>query len=255
MPALDLQIALVLIALLAGVGITAIGPGGILLTIALYALLPIPPPVIAGTASVTFIAAGLLGCASYLKSGELRLPANRSLAGWLSGTGIVGALAGTLVNPLFPRETFGLLLALATILAGVVVLVQQLWGLHVPARPELGTIRGRGNVAGVGLALGFACALLGVGGPVFAVPALVLLGVPMLASVAVAQVQSVFISAFATAGYAVQGAVHWPLALLVGIPELVGVVLGWWVAQRTKPAQLKLVLGAVLVIVGLSLMG
>ncbi len=249
LPELEIQLVLILVALIAGVGITAIGPGGILLTISLHALTALPPPVVAGTASATFVVAGILGSATYLRSGELARLANRRLALWLSLSSMLGAVVGALVNPLFSRGQFGALLGLATILAGAVVLAQRVWG-----RPEAGAdsatpVRAMGMVM-LGVGLGFACALLGVGGPVFAVPALVLLGVPMLSAVAVAQVQSIFIAAFATAGYAVQGAVDWRLGVLVGIPLLIGVVGGWWVARRTDPSRLKIFLGVVLVAVG-----
>lgn len=249
LPSLDTQIILILVALLAGVGITAIGPGGILLTIALHALTALPPPVVAGTASATFVAAGLLGSATYVRSGELASRWNRRLAGWLSASSVLGAVAGSWINSFFSRDQFGALLGLATALAGAVILAQRLWGR--PQAVEEPVVRGgRVGMALLGLALGFACALLGVGGPVFAVPALVLMGVPMLSAVAVAQVQSIFIAAFATAGYAVQGAVSWRLGVLVGIPVLIGVVGGWWVARRTDPSVLKIILGVVLIAVG-----
>ena len=38
--------------------------------------------------------------------------------------------------------------------------------------------------------------------------------------------------------------------MLVGIPLLIGVVGGWWVARRTDPALLKIILGVVLIAVG-----
>lgn len=79
---------------------------------------------------------------------------------------------------------------------------------------------------------------------------LVVLGVGMLSAVAVAQVQSVFIATFATAGYALNGAVSLPLALLVGVPQLVGAFLGWRVPRVVDPHRLKTALGLTLVAVG-----
>jgi uncharacterized membrane protein YfcA len=102
----------------------------------------------------------------------------------------------------------------------------------------------------LGFVLGIASGLLGVGGPVIAVPALVLVGVPMLLAVGVAQVQSIFIAVFATTGYLAQGNVSIPLAVLVGTPLLVGVVAGWKVAHLIDPNRLKVALGVVLFTVG-----
>ena len=105
-------------------------------------------------------------------------------------------------------------------------------------------------LAGLGFVLGVASGLLGIGGPVLAVPALVLIGVPMLLAVAVAQVQSIFIAAFATAGYAAQGNVILPLAVVIGTPLLLGVIMGWKIAHMIDPEKLKVALGFVLLGVG-----
>lgn len=91
---------------------------------------------------------------------------------------------------------------------------------------------------------------LGVGGPVVAVPILVVLGIPLLEAVAMAQVQSVFLSLFATVGYLTVGAVEWSLALLVAVPQLVGVVAGWRLAHRVPTSTLRDGLAVVLVAVG-----
>lgn len=289
MPGPETYIVLLFIALLAGVGITAIGPGGIFLTIALFALLPLAPPVIAGTASATFVVTGLLGSAMYLRSGELTRRENRTLALLLSAASVAGALAGTRLNPLLPTRVFGILLGAMAIATGLLIIVKRRRGARrtergtrrtepdehttngvaphgsrraerqpSPAEPHLNNgvseVPGHIYVILLGLGIGLLGALLGVGGPVLAVPALVVLGVPILAAVAVAQVQSVFVAAFATIGYAVQGAVSWPLALWVGVPQLVGALAGWWIARRTAPEKLEIVLGVALVGVGVYLL-
>jgi uncharacterized protein len=69
----------------------------------------------------------------------------------------------------------------------------------------------------------------------------------------VAQAQGVFIAMFAALGYLTQGAVSGPLALLVGVPLLAGVLVGWKVAHFVDPARLKVVLGGVLILVAPTL--
>ena len=101
---------------------------------------------------------------------------------------------------------------------------------------------------------GLAAWLLGVGGPVLAVPALVLLRVPFLLAVALAQVQSIFISSFAALGYALQGVIDWWLAVLVGIPLLAGTAAGWWLAHRIPVGSLKRWLALVLALIGVYLL-
>ncbi|MFC6730463.1 sulfite exporter TauE/SafE family protein, partial [Natronoarchaeum mannanilyticum] len=82
------------IALVAGVGITTIGPGGIFVTVALYALTPLSSTEVAGTAHATFIVTGLVGTVAYARSGELLDGDGRGMAAILSAASVVGALAG-----------------------------------------------------------------------------------------------------------------------------------------------------------------
>ncbi|MEX2570204.1 MAG: sulfite exporter TauE/SafE family protein [Gemmatimonadota bacterium] len=246
----ELAVTLAVIALLSGIGITAIGPGGIFVTIALFSLTGLTPAEVAGTASATFIAAGLVGSWIYARSGELGEPGSYRLAALLSVTSVVGGLLGAQANTRVSEVLFGLMLGLVVVGIGVVIVYQEWRGLgrRRMIRPSTGS--GKLVVLVLGLVIGFAGGLLGVGGPVLAVPALVVLGVPMLLAVAVAQVQSVFIAGFATLGYVLHDAVVWPLAFLIGVPELVGVVLGWRLAHRLEPRRLKIGLGIVLIAVG-----
>ena len=245
-----LQALLVVIALVSGIGITTIGPGGIFVTIALYSLTPIPSGTVAGTTQVVFIATGLVGSAMYARSGEMARAESRTMAAVLSASSIVGALLGAYLNAFVSRRLFGVLLGSLAAFTGAVLVYREYRGLRPVYRVDASTATGRRVLAVLGFGLGTASGLLGVGGPVIAVPALVLIGVPMLVAVAVAQVQSVFIATFAASGYFLQGHVAFPLAVLVGTPLLVGVVIGWRVAHLIDPARLKVALGVVLFAVG-----
>ncbi|MFC4356414.1 TSUP family transporter [Halobium salinum] len=260
--ALPVLLALVLVAFGAGVGITAVGPGGVFLTVALFALTPFPSATVAGTATATFVFTGLLGTLSYLRSGELADRRRLRLAAGLSGGGVAGALLGVRLNAVVSERLFGLLLGVFLVAVGVLVWRRaggSSGGDSAEGDRSSSTATDGGRFADgfgpvratvVGLFVGTAGGLLGVGGPVLAVPILVAGGVPMLAAVAAAQVQSVFVSGFAAGGYFAQGAVSLPLAALVGVPELLGVLVGWRVAHRVPAAKLKRVLAVILVCLG-----
>jgi uncharacterized membrane protein YfcA len=81
--------------------------------------------------------------------------------------------------------------------------------------------------------------LVGVGGPLLSVPLLVFLGMPVLSALGAAQAQSVVIAGAGTVGYLAAGTIVWPLAALVGVPELAGVLLGWVLARRLPTRSLK----------------
>jgi uncharacterized membrane protein YfcA len=87
-----------------------------------------------------------------------------------------------------------------------------------------------------------AAGIVGIGGPMLTVPLLVAFGVPVLESLASAQAQSIVIAGVGTLGYLAHGTINWPLAALVGIPELAGVLLGWKIAHALPTRSLKLAL-------------
>ncbi len=240
---------LVVISLFAGVGITAVGPGGIFVTLALVAVTDLPPAVVVGTASATFIATGLVGAVSYRRSGELASRGGRRMAAVLSLTGLAGALAGVRLNTLVDESTFAVLLGVFVSLTGVLVFYRTRHG-STGEEYDATTIRGTLGVTAIGTFVGISGGLLGVGGPVLAVPMLVAVGVPMLVAVGIAQVQSIFVAAFATIGYVARDAVSWPLAVAIGIPELLGVVAGWKIAQSVDSERLTRVLAALLLFLG-----
>jgi len=250
----EMAILMFVIALVGGFCITTIGPGGIFVTIALFALLPLDPSTVAGTASATFIATGIVGSMGYLRSGQLGTKEAMKGAFILSIASVIGAFVGSQINTLLDAATFAVLLGLFVFFTGLLILYRQKNKLAPEKKLQMDTVKGMLYLGGVGIAVGLPGGLLGVGGPVLAVPILVVLGVPMLLSVALAQVQSIFISGMATAGYMIHDAVDWWLALFLVIPLLIGTVAGWMAAQKIRAARLQIFLAVVLVILGVYLM-
>lgn len=249
LPAGSVLALLALVAFGAGLGTTTLGPGGIFVTVALYATTALPSASVAGTASATFVGTGLLGTAAYARSGELTGP-HRRTAVLLAVASVAGALAGSEANTHLPDRAFGLLLAAFVTAVGATVVYRERRGIDPRGALDPATPSGTALVAGVGAGVGLLGGLLGVGGPVVAVPVLLLLGVPMLAALAVAQVQSVVLAGVATANYAAHQAVSVPLVVVVGVPQVAGALLGWRVAHRVDPDRLKLSLGLLLIGLG-----
>jgi uncharacterized membrane protein YfcA len=237
-----LLVLLGVLGLLGGVGITAIGPGGVLPTIGLFALTGLTPAQVAGTAIVTHIATGALGTAAYTRSGHLRDPETRHTALTLAGTAVVATPLGVLINTLVSSRAFGVLLGVFVALIAALVWYRDRHANpdRTPTHPPVPV------VAGIGFGVAAASGTFGVGGPMLTVPLLVFLGVPVLSALAAAQAQSVIIATVGTLGYLAQDAINWPLAALIGVPELAGVLLGWAIARALPTHILKYVLIATL---------
>lgn len=241
MTGLDLPLLLGLSALglAAGIGITAIGPGGVLATIGLFVLTDLSPAEVAGTAIATHVATGALATVVCTRSGHLRDTATRRTAVILAVAALVGTPLGVVINSAMSGKAFGGLLA--TFAAGVAALV---WyrDRRAHAAPHTSPSTPAWVIAIVGFAVATASAVVGVGGPMLSVPLLVALGAPVLSALAAAQVQSVVIAGVGTLGYLTTGDINWPLAAVVGIPELAGVLLGWRIARSLPTRTLKYVL-------------
>ncbi|GAA0482049.1 sulfite exporter TauE/SafE family protein [Streptomyces olivaceiscleroticus] len=227
-------VLLALFGLLAGVGITAVGPGGVLATVGLFVLTGLSPAQVAGTAIVTHVATGLLGTAAYVRSGELRELRTRRTAWVLAGAAVLGTPLGVLANTVVSGRAFGLLLGFFVALVGAL-----LWYRERRAAPTGAAYPPARVTAPLGFGVAVASGVFGVGGPMLTVPLLVALRMPVLAALAVAQAQSVVIATAGTLGYVAHGAVDWPLAALVGVPELAGVLIGWRLARALPSRTLK----------------
>lgn len=248
-PSMATLVILVLISLIGGIGITAIGPGGVLVTIALFLFTDLSPAEVAGTAIVTHVGTGILGSAAYVRSGQLREPQTRRLAVVLCLAALVATPAGVYLNTHMSGSVFGVLLAVLVMLVGVsVFLRERRQPVQKPGMPPLLEGWPLQFLLGSGVAL--VSGVFGLGGPMVAVPVMVVLGVPILQALGSAQGQSVVLASIGSLAYLAHGAVVWPLVFLTGVPELVGVWLGWKVAHSLPRRPLTYILAATLVALG-----
>lgn len=240
---------LILASLIGGIGITAIGPGGVLVTIALFAFTELSPAEVAGTAIVTHIGTGLVGSLAYIRSGQLREPRTRRLAAVLSVAALVCTPLGALINAQVSSRQFGIVLAVFVVVVGLLVIGRELRRPvhHDDTHDHLEALGPQTTLGGI---VAVISGLLGVGGPMISVPVMVIAGYPMLAALAAAQVQSIVIAGSGTLSYIAQGSISWPLVVITGVPQVIGVWLGWKVAQAVPTRPLKYALAAVLVVLG-----
>ena len=234
-----------------GVGTTALGPGGVLVTIGLFLLSGLPPAAISGTAITTNVGSATLGTGAFARSGQLRGRDTWRMAGVLIATAVVGTPLGVLVNAHISGGTFGILLGVCTGAIGLLLAVREHRRRSTPggaAAPD--KIPAAALVVPLGLAVALVSGLFGLGGQLLSVPLLISIGAPMLASLGAAQAQSIVIAGVGTIGYAIRGAIAWPLVVVVGVPLLAGALAGWRIAQVVPTERLRSLLAVMLVAVG-----
>lgn len=257
-------ILLALFGFAGGVGTTALGPGGVLVTIGLFLLSGLPPAAISGTAIATNVGSATLGTGAFARSGQLRGPDTRRMARVLIATAIVGTSLGVLVNAQVSGGAFGILLGVCVGAIGALLYVRerQRRAASSPTTADTATAPAAHNadatpemppariVLPLGLAVALISGLFGLGGQLLSVPLLISIGAPMLPALGAAQAQSIVIAGVGTVGYALRGAIAWPLVLVVGVPLLAGALAGWRVAHAVSTERLRAVLAAVLIAVG-----
>jgi uncharacterized membrane protein YfcA len=104
------------------------------------------------------------------------------------------------------------------------------------------------RLAVIGTLAGLFSGLFGVGGGSVIVPLLMLwLGYEERRATATSLAAIVFIAAFAASVQGIYGNVHLLDAVLIGVPAVVGVLVGTWVAQRLHGRVVSLLFAALLI--------
>src|SRR6185437_12716423 len=142
-----------------GIGISAVGPGGVLPTIGLFALTPLSPAAVAGTAIATNIGAGVAGTVAFASSGHLREPATRRTAVLLAAAAVVGTPLGVLGNTHVSKRLFGVLLGVVAVVVWQRGRQEATAGLARTRHPRTAV------VVAVGAGVSVVSGLLGLGGP------------------------------------------------------------------------------------------
>jgi hypothetical protein len=234
-----------------GVGTTALGPGGVLVTIGLFLLSGLPPAAVSGTAIATNLGAAMLGTGVFIRSGHLRGRDTRGVAGVLVGAAVVGTPVGVIANAHVSGGAFGVLLGGCVSATGALVYVRERQQRETRATtPPAGRALPWTVVLPIGLAVAVVSGLFGLGGQLFSVPLLISAGVAMLPALGAAQAQSIVIAGIGTIGYALRGAIAWPLVVVMEIPLLAGALVGWRIADAIPAQRLRGALAAALIATG-----
>ena len=193
-----------------------------------------------GTSIVGVLATGISGFLGYLL--RRKNPGTVGLAlipGALGGSYLGAFLAGKI-----PSGVLALVFGVFLLYPATVLLLGRAPKELVSNKEGKGFLAVLGVL--VGLLAGTASSLLGIGGGVIMVPALLWFGLPMVSAVAASLLVMVPTAALATSLHALAGRTHWELALPLAAGILVGGQLGPALAVRLPQRTLRRLFSLVL---------
>ncbi len=202
--------------------------GGVVIVPALVLLLGYDQRLAAGTSLAAIVPTATVGVISYALSGDVQWIAALILA----AAAVIGAQIGTWLLPRIP--VFALQIGFLVFLVGVIVSLY----LVIPERGEAFDVTWATGIglAGLGLATGVLSGLLGVGGGIVVVPALVLLfGTSDLIARGTSLLMMIPTALSGTVGNLRRRNLSLVGAMLIGGAACTTTALGAWIAKSIDP--------------------
>jgi uncharacterized membrane protein YfcA len=245
-----MTIAVIALTLFAGLCVGLTGIGGVLVVPGLSALEGMPLTRAVPASTLAFLFTGLV--ATWKLQARRRAAAAPGTAGQDRPALLIlqiAALLGAALGALSLRWVSGTGMHLALAVLALGSGLQSLLSRVVPdtATPRITPPA----LAGIGLAVGLGSAWSGTGGPILLLPVLMVLAMPTRAAIGMAQAVQLPIALAATAVNWWAGQLDWALGAMLGAVLVIGWLAGDWLAARMPIAQLRRLLGWLLVALGL----
>lgn len=232
------MLIVLILGLLAGGFIGAVGIGGVIIAPLLVLLAGYDIHQAVAIASWSFMFTGVAGTLSYARRGSI----NWSSAAWLAAGILPATLTGALVNTIVPATAVTVTIAVLIAASGLRGLLQGSAEPHGPARTPTAAL-----LLLLGALVGFGSALTGTGGPVLLIPLLLLGGMRILNVIGVAQAIQIPVAVFASVGYLLFAEIDLLVGTLLGLTQAVGVLVGARLAHKLPAASLRRLVAAALI--------
>ena len=207
---------MIIVGFIVGFLVGCTGMGGIILIPALVYLSGLSSHVAMGTTLFTFIFTTSLCSWLYIRLGHVDWKAT---------------------IPICIAPYLNLILALLILLAGALV--------FCPVRGRRFSFMEEGRrsrfwvLFAVGSGVGFVAGLTGAGGPVLSVPIMIALGFPPLIAIGAGQVYSVPVALSGSAANFLHGAIDYKVGALMIVIQILGILLGVYMANRMDTTKLR----------------
>jgi uncharacterized membrane protein YfcA len=219
------------------IGLTGIG--GVVLVPALTEFAGVGLDAAVGTSAFAFVLPAAIALVLHLRRAKLHW---RTIA-LLCVPAAAGAALGAATLGWLPARGVRLFIALLCVGSGVHALAPRpSLPAGIPSDPSLALL---------GLAVGYASAISGTGGPVTLIPLLLVLGAPLPAAIALGVAAQLPITLAATAVNAAAGRIDYALGALLGVLITGGIYSGVLFARRLSLRELRQAVALTLLGVGL----
>lgn len=197
----------------------------------------------AATSLFSFLFTGIIGTWLYQRRGSIDWRITIPVCAAAVAFGFCGAAAAAIMDP----RPLAIVIALVIVAAGIYI--------FVPRRTTTATRDGshpgeKWILAGVGAASGFGSGFSGAGGPLFAVPLMVILRYVPLTAVATSQVLQIIAAVSGSIENLRHGFIDWHTAAVITVFELAGVMVGVRLAHVASPLVLRRLAGALCIATG-----
>jgi uncharacterized membrane protein YfcA len=233
-----------------GVGllIGTVGIGGLLITPVLIYAVGLPVHQAMATALCSFVATNLFGALAYYRHGSIDWAITLPLAGGAVFFGFIGAV----VNAATASDVLSALLGAVVLFAGAYVLVGSRLRRGPPFVDK--PLRRGLLLVLIGAFAGFGSVLVGAGGPILLVPAMLAFGFAPLPTIGAGQVLGVLAAGSGTVGNLAYGSIDFPVMAIIAVFQVVGVVLGARIAHAINAGTVRWMAAWLCVLVGISML-
>ena len=243
-----MSIILIIICIIVGLLIGAVGIGGVLLVPALTLVTDLGVHQAVPVCTLSFFATGVIGVIIYARHGSIQW----SKVLWLCIGAIPAAFLGSISLLSIPAIVVMLLIAALMIGSGLDSLLksrrktgeqQESRQLSTPQYILLGAVTGFGS------------AITGTGGPLILVPLTLFLGLPVLTAIGLAQAIQLPIAAFASIGNWLSGNLNLDLVMVIASLLVVGAFAGALLVHRLPTEPIRKLIAYLLIVFGLAIAG
>ena len=259
--------------MLLGVGVggfgTLVGVGGGFLVVPILLLVyKLPPPVAAATSLVVVFLNAASGTVSYLRAKRVDLKTGMVLATATVPGALVGPFLATRIPDRAFRIAFGvLMLCMAAFLylrperrsSAAGPIAHDWWHVHRHFTDAAGDSFDYAYnlplALGISLVVGVLSSLLGIGGGIIHVPAMIhVMSFPVHVATATSHFVLAITSLVGVIGYQSRGLIDWPVAAPIGVGVLVGAQAGAALSRRTHGTRIVRLLTVAVVVLAVRLL-